>query len=500
MINLKINHLIIVSAIVAVIFISGCVSQEEKAPIKPPAAEIPELVNIDLTVTVPYWTTGDVYLGVGDNTTYFKLEKVNEVTYKGTAKLEKSAEYYYSRGSLATKSTTTFKVTDLPKGLNAVVDWVDSNKNISLPGFQKGVIFGGMLWRPEEMAIPGIIDYNLDMAKRFGVEWITLVNTWYAFPDCREGFKELKPFYATDGTYPETGGWSTPTLTDTQMKDIITKAKARGFKIVLKPGIVSFGYGPERPWGCHFAPSAGWDTWFSEYTKFAVHFAKLANETGADLYIIGTELDVSSIEELSNFGAPSDATQRWRNVIKEVRKYYNGKLTYSVACQINNPERWEDFPCHAPGRIKFWDDLDYIGFEPYFPLTKKRDPTLEELMQGFGSKLDSSAYTRAKELYEKYKKPVLFTELSWHSFDGTNQYDIRVPSNPVVDLQEQAGVYEAMLRSLEERPWIQGAYPWAWYLVKPDDNMEWQSRDADGPFTGKPAGQVLKKWYNKIED
>ncbi len=464
--------------------------------VKPLASKPPEIIDFGLTVTVPYWTTGDVYLGVGDNTTYLKLNKVNEVTYKGTTKLEKSAEYYYSRGSPTTKSTTIFKTTDLPKGINAVIDWVDSNKKISLPGFQKGVIFGGMLWKPEELAIPGIIDYNLDMAKSFGVEWIGLVNTWYGFPDCREGLTEMRPFYATDGTYPDTQGWSTPTLTDVQMKEIISKAKARGMKVMLKPIVTSFGNSPERPWGCHFAPAKGWDLWFLEYTKLAVHFAKLAQETGTDIYSIGTELDMSSIEELKDLGAPQDATERWRKVIKEVRKHYSGKLTYSTSCSIN-PEKWEEFPCHAPGRIKFWDDLDYIGIEPYFPITNKINPTLTELKDGFGGKIDSPVYTRAKELYEKYKKPIIFNEYSLRSYDGANKYQQATPLNPTVDLQEQADMQEAMMQVSEERPWLQGGYHWAWYLIRPDDNMEWQLKDIN-TFTGKPGGQVLKKWYSKI--
>ena len=88
----------------------------------------PEIITVDLTISVPYWTQGDVYLGIGDNPAFLKLERVNEATYKGTASLNKDAEYYYSRGTLETKSINTFKPTDLPQGLNAVIDWADSAK------------------------------------------------------------------------------------------------------------------------------------------------------------------------------------------------------------------------------------------------------------------------------------------------------------------------------------------------------------------------------------
>ncbi len=460
---------------------------------------IPELIDVDLIVSVPYWTQGDVYLGVGDNATVLKLNKIDKVIYEGKAKLDMNKKFYFSRGSLNTKSVESFDLSSLPRGLYAVSDWIDSNKVIDKPGFQKGVVFGGMLWRQEDLNTPNIIDYNLDLAKSYGVEWISLVNTWYTFPNSSD-MQEIKPFYATDGDYPDTDGWSTPTLTDEQLEEIIQKAHARGMKVFLKPGITNFGYGPSNHEGGDVAPSTGWDHWFEEYTKFAVHFADLAEKNHVEMYAIGTELDTSAIEELANMGAPSDATDRWRKVISEVRKHYSGKITFSISCQLNNPTNWNEFPCHAPKNIKFWDDLDYIGFEPYFPLTLDKDPSIDELVKSFSEKLDSAEYTCAKQLYEKYGKPVVFTELSFHSWNGSNIYQLNSPQNPELDLYEQSEQYEAMFEAIENKSWIVGTYPWAWYLIQPSDDMKWQLRDSDGPFTGKPAGQVIKKWYLKIRN
>src|SRR3990167_10339542 len=38
-----------------------------------------EIVTANVIVTVPYWTTGDVYVGLGNNPKYIKLERVNDV-------------------------------------------------------------------------------------------------------------------------------------------------------------------------------------------------------------------------------------------------------------------------------------------------------------------------------------------------------------------------------------------------------------------------------------
>jgi hypothetical protein len=456
----------------------------------------PKPIELSLFVTVPYWTIGDVYLGIGENPAFLKMEKINEVTYRGTAKLEKDAEYYYSRGSLATKSTTTFKPTDLPVGLNAVIDWVDSNKEISLPGFQKGVLFGGSAWHPEEPGMNEIVDYNLDLAKKFGVEWLVIDNMWFEFPDCSDA-QQIKPFYVGDGVWPDTQGWSAPTKTDEQMKDLISKAKMKGFKIFLKPVVVSFAKGPGRDPACHLKMS-NWDSWFNDYTTFAVHFGKLAQETGVDMYAFGTELDIATDPQHFIGIGPSKPTERWRKIIKEIRKVYSGKLTFSVSCSVDVNKL--DFPCNSPDGVKFWDDLDYIGFEPYFSITQKPNPTIADIKNAFGSALDSPKITRAKQLSDKYKKPIVFTEFGIDSYKGSTHYRLQKPAEYQVDLQEQADQFEGIMQAVEERPWIAGMHVWAWYLIKPGEDIGWQLKDSNGDFNGKPGGQVLKKWYSKIQD
>jgi len=465
-------------------------------PAASPVKQFPTLapITMDIIVTVPYWTQGEVYLGIGENPTSLKLTKINEVTYKGNLRIAPDAEYYFSRGSLDTRSTTSFNLADKPQGINAVVNWVDSNKTIKMTDFQKGVIFGGMLWRPEELAIPDIIDYNLNMVKNFGINSIGLVNTWFMFPDCSDP-EEIKPFYVSDGIWPEdrTQGWSTPTLTDEQMEMLISKSHERGISVFIKPIITTFAVGPNNHPSCYVGIK-DWDKWFKQYTTFILHFAELAEKNNVEMLAIGTELDIPT--SLSMAGAPSNATARWLDIILKIRNVYSGKITYSVSCGIN-PEKWEEFPCHAPKDVEFWDSVDYIGFEPYFPITQELNPTINEIKNEFGSKLDSEKYTYAKQLSETYDKPIIFTEYSLRGYDGANFYQQSTPSNPTLDQQEQADMQEAIFQSIEERPWINGMYHWAWYLIRPDDDMKWQLNDMNN-FSGTLCGQVMKKWYLEL--
>ena len=49
----------------------------------------------------------------------------------------------------------------------------------------------------------------------------------------------------------------------------------------------------------------------------------------------------------------------WNELILKIKKLYKGKLTYAA--------NWDEYK-----RIHFWNVLDYIGVDAYFPLTDKK--------------------------------------------------------------------------------------------------------------------------------
>ena len=433
-----------------------------------------ELITLNLTVTVPYWTKGDVYLGVDDNLTYYKLEKVNSVTYKGEVPIKKGSIYYYSLGKEGTRSVNNFTAIPLFRTLDAVVDWENSNKRIIKKGFQKGVTFGAMKWDEWEKRF---IDQSMNALEEFNVEWIIIIPDWFVFPNVTG--TEIKPFYPEDGEFPNPTGWITPTLTDDELRDIIRKAKSKGLKVVLKPHVDPIDFGMVEGSNRGSLRPTDWDEWFKNYEKFILHYAKLAQEENVDMFVVGTELDTATIE------APN-AEERWREIIRKVREKYEGPLTYSVSCHEKT--------CWAANQIKFWDALDYIGFEPYFGLTDKNDPTIEEMKRAFDRMLDK----HAKALSEKYQKPVIFTEANVYSYDGANKDPINPAKAIVPDLQEQADYYEALFQSIENKDYIKGVYWWAWHMSNINEDPREYINTWDS-FIKKPAGQVMKKWYGKIE-
>ena len=82
-------------------------------------------------------------------------------------------------------------------------------------------------------------------------------------------------------------------------------------------------------------------------------------KNNVELFCIGTELSFAS-----------QKTDKWKELIQKVKTSYDGKLTYAA--------NWDNYK-----NIKFWDDLDFVGIDAYFPLSYTTKPDLEELKNGW---------------------------------------------------------------------------------------------------------------------
>lgn len=199
-----------------------------------------------------------------------------------------------------------------------------------------------------------------------------------------------------------------------------------------------------------------------------------------EIFVIGTEL-------LSTTHRKKD----WAHVTKEVRQRYSGHLTYA---SLPDPAYrvLGDFT-----RIEWWDALDYIGIDVYYPLTTKNDPTLDELKRVWTEK----GYIAQLEcISHKFNKPIIFTEFGYRSMDGTNKSPGSWKTKGTVDLQEQADLYQAALEVLWGKPWLAGIYWWQW-IVDPRASGTTTGGATDDGYSpyGKPAEQVLRRYYLQQE-
>jgi len=139
---------------------------------------------------------------------------------------------------------------------------------------------------------------------------------------------------------------------------IIRKMRDKGLYVHLKPHLwMSEGWRSN----VSLDSKTEWDNWFRSYSTNMLHYAQMAETAGAELFCIGTELRSSIMEQ----------PKAWCELISKIKAIYSGKLTYAA--------NWHDEYEH----VTFWDELDYIGVQAYFPLTEGKNPDLESIKKGW---------------------------------------------------------------------------------------------------------------------
>lgn len=203
-----------------------------------------------------------------------------------------------------------------------------------------------------------------------------------------------------------------------------------------------------------------WKVLAESYRKHILAFAVLADSMDVEIYCIGTELKAMALNN----------PEYWRALIEDVRKIYGGAITYAA--------NWDSY-----SQISFWDELDFIGIDAYFPLGDYKVPTVEEGM---------SEWIRYKEEIQRvqieFKKPIIFTEWGYE----TEEYSGKTPwgSSGKVNNEVQKNLYEATFRTFWNESWFQGVFIWRW---SPDD--EFNTGTYNFSPKGKPAAEVLEKWF-----
>lgn len=251
-------------------------------------------------------------------------------------------------------------------------------------------------------------------------------------------------------------------------KQYIGLLQKNGIKIMLKPQI--WVWRGEFTGDLKMLSEEDWKTLETTYADFALTYAQLAQETKAEVYCIGTELE----EFVKN------RPQFWDDLIKKIRNIYTGKLTYAA--------NWDEYP-----RVPFWAQLDFVGVDAYFPLSSERFPTMEELHSGWQPWKEKLA-----DLAIQLEKPVLFTEFGYRSMDYTAKKPWLVDYNEMnVNLEAQADATKALFQEFWEEDWFAGGFVWKWFT---------QHKNSGGPednrFTpqNKPAEKVIQEFYKSVQE
>ena len=247
-------------------------------------------------------------------------------------------------------------------------------------------------------------------------------------------------------------------------KQYVEELHKHNVKVMMKPHIWMRG---QFTGHMKMTSEENWKKLENSYTEFILEFAELARETKADILCIGTELEQFVVNR----------PDYWNDLIKKIKTVYKGKLTYAA--------NWDEFK-----RTPFWNQLDYIGVDAYFPVSDSQTPTVEECLEGW-----MKHKTDINEVSNKFKKPVLFTEFGYRSadFSGKEPWKSDRYKDPA-NFEAQNNTTKALFDTFWEEDWFAGGFIWKWF-----HNHEKSGGENNNQFTpqNKPVEAIIKDYYSK---
>lgn len=207
-----------------------------------------------------------------------------------------------------------------------------------------------------------------------------------------------------------------------------------------------------------------WLLFEKNYEDFILHYAKLAQNENIELFCMGTELTLF-VQKRPEF---------WKNLIAKTKQVYKGKITYAA--------NWDSYT-----NATFWQEIDYIGIDAYFPLSTAKTPSVTELKQAW-----LKTKTALKNYSQKKQKPIIFTEFGYRSVDysAKEPWDSEVIGNYNHTAQQNA--LTAVFETFWNEPWFAGGFLWKWF----DNHADVGGNNHTG-FTvqNKTTENLIKSFY-----
>lgn len=249
---------------------------------------------------------------------------------------------------------------------------------------------------------------------------------------------------------------------DAGMIHVARLAQARGMRILWKPHV--YVGGGSWPGDVAMTKPSEWQAWWLAYRRYVLHQAVLAAWSGADAFAVGVEL-----------GKTVDQEAEWRALIELVRSVFPGLVTYAG-------NWWGDYD-----RVPFWDALDLIGVDAYFPLSSEAQATDEALLAGA-----RRAVEELRQASVRFGKPVILAETGFAARDGAWIAPHEEGGNH--SDQAQARAYSAWLAALGRPSWLNGIFFWKVYShPSQPGNLQ-----PDFQFLDRQAESVVRRYLAPV--
>ncbi len=309
-------------------------------------------------------------------------------------------------------------------------------------------------------------------------EWVVISPTWHWLGSDPPA---LAPISGLDATWQD-------------FAQSVRLAQAAGLKVAIRP-TTAFSEPPSIWWSKATTTDGWWQTWFDRYRLFVLNAAETAQLTGADALILGEDnlqpsLPGGVIGE--SIRAPYDATLRWQNLVNDIRGKYSGTIIWRSAgtSQASIPD--------------FVSQLDGLYLVNNQSLSDADTLTSEELEQAWATYFESDV----RAIRDRFDKPV-WIGLAYPSVDRSasgcvlagesclptsvfTQAGLDIPGTSL-DLVEQAEIYNAAFRVVNQNDWISGILTTGYYPIV-------DLQDKSISISGKPAEDVLWYWFDQFKN
>jgi hypothetical protein len=307
----------------------------------------------------------------------------------------------------------------------------------------KGYGTPGSLWALEEVA-------------DLGANWTSV--TPYATMISRDDV-EVIPYFE----YP-------PWELEERIRTTVRQAHALGLKVLLIPHIYPWDWswrGQLNPGGGPGGTEEGWDSWFASYRSYLLYWADVAREERVEMISLGVEFKTASWRFRDRFAL----------LAEDVRERYDGLIVYSA--------NWDEVD-----EVGFWDRVDVIGLNAFYPLSHLEEPDPEDMMR------NASAFADTLELLARvHGKPVIFTEVGFKALTDSYREPWIWPEDlgdVPADDEMQALLFDVTFAAYWPRDWFAGLLVWKFLADPADDTQE-------PPFGFsprlKPAQDVIEGWF-----
>jgi len=267
-------------------------------------------------------------------------------------------------------------------------------------------------------------------------------------------------------------------------------AKASGLNIALYPQVHYLNSDAETLFSKNYQDYFWWHIWFDNYQQFILNFVHMASQNNTEAFIIGGD-ELLPFLKSGSYNLPSDMDVKLTSLIDTIRQQYSGQLGFALPANSD--------PANLPSWLDRFDFI-YLQYSPQ--LSAQDDPSLNDLTQSAALALDSQIYN----FYTSIQKPLILG-LNVPSINGSakgcvsfnincDEYteldpQLSADAGLTVDVQEQADVYLALLRMINQRSWISGVITRGYFPVL-------KINDYSASIHGKPAEEILTYWLDRI--